>query len=64
MGVCLALDGAQPPADKHGQLAADPHLLAMCSLLINRTHSLHQVQANKTFPLGARSSPLVFIDVN
>lgn len=51
MGVRLALVRAQPPADKHCQLAAGPHSLAMCSLLINRTHSLPQVQANtKPFP--------------
>lgn len=40
-----------PPADKHCQLAAGPRSLAMCSFLINRTHSQRQVQANtKPFP--------------
>lgn len=51
MGVCLALTGPCPLADKHCQLAAGLHSLAMCSLLINRTHSRRQVQANtKPFP--------------
>lgn len=51
MGVCLALTEPCPLADKHCQLAAGLHSLAMCSLLINRTHSRRQVQANtKPFP--------------
>lgn len=54
MGVCLALTGPCPLADKHCQLAAGLHSLAMCSLLINRTHSRRQVQANtKPFPWAA-----------
>lgn len=39
MGVCLALEGTQPPADKQCQLAEGPYTSAMCSLLFNRTHS-------------------------
>lgn len=51
MGRCLALEGTQPPADKQCQLAEGPCSSAMCSLLINRIHSLHHVQANtKPFP--------------
>lgn len=51
MGGCWVLEGTQPPADKHCQLAEGPYSSAMCSHLINRTHSLHQVQANtKPFP--------------
>lgn len=51
MGGCWILEGTQPPADKHCQLAEGPYSSAMCSHLINRTHSLRQVQANtKPFP--------------
>ena len=51
MGGCWVLEGTQPPADNHCQLAEGPYSSAMCSHLINRTHSLHQVQANtKPFP--------------
>lgn len=51
MGSCWILEGTQPPPDKHCQLAEGPYSSAMCSHLINRTHSLHQVQENtKPFP--------------
>lgn len=51
MGSCWVLEGLQPPADNHCQLAEGPYSSAMCSHLINRTHSLHQVRANtKPFP--------------
>lgn len=51
MGGCWVLEGTQPLADKHSQLAEGPYSSAMGSHLINRTHSLHQVQANtEPFP--------------
>lgn len=51
MGGCRVLQGAQPAADKHCQLAEGPCSSAVYSQLITRTHPLHQVQANtKPFP--------------
>lgn len=65
MGGCSVLEGTQPAADKHCQLAEGPYSSAMCSHLINSAHSLHQVQANtKTFPLGTWFSPHILIYVN
>lgn len=52
MGRCWVLEGTQPPADKHCQLAEGPYSSAMCSHPINRTHSLHQVQQAQNLSLG------------
>lgn len=50
-GMLLGPWRTQPAADKHCQLAEGPYSSAMCSHLINKTHSLHQVQTNtKPFP--------------